>query len=247
MSYKKHIPIFFVLIMPIVLLSFSCSTVDKEEQQRLELKKIEKQRAFRKQTTSVLDSLIQGRIKDQAVERYLLKLTKRLSTNLSALKQQKGLLELIPNQNGKWVNYALPGYKLYFSAELLKEFQFENVLAAAIAEQLLHINSGDFVKNIKNNRDAESILKALSYTHEQNISTTRAVVQMLYNLGYDPRGVVKYWEIHLNNRKYSPYSKRELYALIKASRDEIFNFSPLRNPIVRSTEFVDVYKRIQKL
>ena len=71
--------------------------------------------------------------------------------------------------------------------------------------------------------------------------------EILYQAGFDPRGMISLYELYSLSPDHSPYSPktRELY--IEIMKQEISKLPPLRNPVVRSEEFIFMKQRINKL
>jgi hypothetical protein len=69
----------------------------------------------------------------------------------------------------------------------------------------------------------------------------------MYRAGFDPRGLISFWNRYAENPAHSPLDPGLLQQLIERSRTAIAQRAPLRNPIVRSKEFLALKKRIERL
>ncbi len=86
-----------------------------------------------------------------------------------------------------------------------------------------------------------------SFSEEAEISTMQTAVGLLYRAGYDARGLISLYNRFQENPSYSPYELGTINRLIDHTRQEIAIYAPLRNPIVRSEEFLLIRKRIKNL
>lgn len=185
--------------------------------------------------------------------------------------------ELVRDKDKKWSSFGLPGNRIYLPVGLLKRLDYENELAAAIAFQLGHLlekhlhfklitqTDSSKLHAIENLDDSMDRLWPLqdqrgfsnihyfgpngvfSYSDEDEAAAAQIAVRILYRAGYDPRGVISLFERYRNNIKQSPYETSTIMKMTEHARQEIAMFAPLRNPIVRSQNFLVLQKRIRKL
>lgn len=183
---------------------------------------------------------------------YLRKLAVHLASQDSALKDAPVGVFLIEEIRGRWTNFSLPGNRLYLSAGWLKTVEFESELAAGIAVQLGHLRGRHWMNRgsswVEGTRPVFFGAGGLfEFTDGERLEAAEAAVELLYKSGFDPRGTISLWA---NLRKYpdtSPVSGALCDQLRERSRHVVTQFTPLRNPIVRSAEFITLRKRFQKL
>ena len=213
------------------------------------------------------------KIADSEVAVFLRALCERLATGSPALKDAPIGVVVIEDRTGTWRNYALPGIRVYLSLGLLKAVEFENELAAVIALQLGHVEHRHVVRNIEERvglePDHPGALTSLFpspygerkddqvgtltkdavfyYSEEQEFEAIERAVELLYQGGYDPRGLAALWSKYKASPERSPYPVATLDKFVERTYQSIVRFSPLRNPIVRSERFVAVMKRIERL
>ncbi len=85
------------------------------------------------------------------------------------------------------------------------------------------------------------------FTKEVHIRAFRSAVQMMYQAGYDPRGLVRLFEHYTQMDKRSPYPTELLEQGIEAIRQEISKYVPLKNPIVRTPGFYKMKQKVMSL
>jgi predicted Zn-dependent protease len=165
------------------------------------------------------------------------------------------------------MGYALPEGRVYLPLGLLKEFDFENEVAAAIAFQLAHLRKKNLhtrVWDLYSGENGKPIFSDLmmqapqsvdffdanglfAFTDEMEVATLQEAVRILYQAGYDARGLTALLERFKKNPDQSPYGPGTLEKLVEQSFRAIALLSPLRNPIVQSHDFLSIRKRIRRL
>jgi predicted Zn-dependent protease len=204
---------------------------------------------------------------DVEVSVYLRRLAVRIAERSDELKDSP-LGVLFVSAPGQWRNFAIPGNRIYLSVELMRQLEFENEAAAAIAMELGHLISRDLVIRLERLSDtsrADSSLRgeaisgddgvpqffgpggALNFSADENIRATETGINIMYQAGIDPRGMVRLLSRYMDHIQYSPYDKQMLEKLLETSRQSIASFAPLRNPIVSSDSYEEIKKRIMKL
>jgi hypothetical protein len=214
---------------------------------------------------------------DTPVTQYLVEVANdRLLPHLPHLKAQAVRVELIarqPKSESLWKSYGLIGNRLYLPVALLSQLSYENQLAALIAVELVHLEQEDLIHRLEEIRGERKelqvtsqqflgphelglILRDLDYSSATGIfaypepallKAAEAATQVLYQSGYDPRGLIALLELYRQNLERSPYSAGCLDQLMAVVRRALVQQSPLRNPIVRTHAFLELQKRIQAL
>lgn len=195
---------------------------------------------------------------DRPVLDYLHRLTVRLSKG-TPLDRSQFQIKVIKDKKQQWHHFGLPGVQLYLSSGFLREVRYENELAAAIAFELAHVLNRHLVNRIEEEiEDVEDrrlvvvrpfgkgsqFLKFKPIDLEQSVETA---VELLYQAGYDSRGMISLWKLYEERSQASPYDTAQLGVLINKTYRTIVSYTPLRNPIVRSDEFLTIQKRIRRL
>lgn len=156
--------------------------------------------------------------------------------------------------------FSIPGNRIYVSRELLKSFTFENELTAALAVECGHllgrhaiaraspvssVKEGTLEPAVGSKVDFFSPAGVFAFPISQHLEATREASRILYEAGYDPRGLVSYLR-KLQTQRVGLESGA-LVHMENAARDEISHVPPLRNPVVRTEAFLRVQGRIRKL
>lgn len=197
---------------------------------------------------------------------YLRGLAKKLADTHDQIRDAPiGAFVYKTKRKNSWKNYSLPGNRFYLSRPFLKEISFENELAAALALEMGHIikrhtlgrlevlrDQGILPKSVDDgsqlsDSDYFGVAGVFSFSEENILEAIPIALDILYSSGYDPRGLSRYWEMHDQNIAHSSYEKNSIKKYLDKTRDLISKKSPLRNPIVRTEEFIQIKKRISKL
>lgn len=255
---KKVLPYGLMLSTIIV---FSCATPPPPPQMTIQ---------ERVKRDNVLGNKIaedfQGRISfknDVELSVYLRKIAELLIHTKEELRDAPIGIFIVQDREGQWQNFSIPGNRIYLSLGLIQTFQFENELAAAIAFELANILRRHLVRHLElTNREEGSTLaeeispSKLSYfgpggvftfNDDDYISSIEPATSMLYQAGFDPRGLNSIWQKMKDNPKASSFYPATLDRLLAETRTAIAEFPPLRNPVVRSKNFLKMKKRIQQL
>ncbi|MEK7400604.1 MAG: M48 family metalloprotease [Candidatus Poribacteria bacterium] len=195
---------------------------------------------------------------DSEVLLYLSRLTETLMESLPDLRIYTVSIYLINGNGGnddlRWRNFSLPGNRIYLSTELLKKIDFENEIAATIAFELGHLLGNDAMNSIDNIFEAmqgRAVLFGkdgiLEFTDDEHIKAIEQAIEILYKTGFDPRGMISFLNMHKDNLNRSFLTESSIDQLMAAARKAIAQHAPLRNPIIRSSTFLAIHKRIKGL
>jgi predicted Zn-dependent protease len=210
-------------------------------------------------------------VSDPVLDSYLTKVTDRL-IKASADPRLAGTgIQMIESRGDVWRSFSLPGRRVYLSAQLLQKMQSDNEVAALIAVELGHIQQRQVLDHLRQlttpnpaatpTPDASPLEETeriknpdffgpeglFSYNENEMDATIQSAVDLLYKAGFDSRGLVSAWQAERKYADHSFYSVALLNDLIQNSREAVSSYPPLRNPIVRSQEFLGIQKRIQTL
>jgi len=208
-------------------------------------------------------------VSDPVLDNYLSKVTNRLIRSSADPRLAGTGIQMIQSRGSVWRSYSLPGRRVYLSAQLLQKMQSDNEVAALIAVELAHIQQRQVLDHLKPNASSNSsnstpVVPAeeteqvqnpdffgpeglFSYNGKEMDQTILSAVDLLYKAGFDSRGLVSAWETERKYADHSFYTVALLNDLIQNSREAVSSYPPLRNPIVRSQEFLEIQKRIQTL
>jgi len=175
------------------------------------------------------------------IHRYLsqiaLRLLKPLKKNLSpkiqmvtARDQETQKIWVIPPEMG------------FIDQRILKSMEFENEIAALIAFNWERTQDIGFERRFITELDEISpdFRKIYIFTENEDLKAVEGAVDLLYNAGYDPRGLISVF-----SRKTSVDKDRAPILQEKARRTIAF-YKPLINPTVRSQEFYQIRKKLDQ-
>lgn len=228
--------------------SFSCSTPPPAPLSPVE--QLRRDGVAGRELAQRFESAAQFR-NDAAVNAYLNELGQALAHSdpeLRELDLRIFVVSRVSGSPGAWRNHGLPGPRVYVSATLLKTLKFENELAAAVAFELGHVRARTLIKRLSNGNEALFGAGAVfDFTDVENLAALEPAMEMLYQSGFDPRGMVSLLLRYEKDPRKSPIPVGQVPGLLENTRRIIALHAPLRNPIVRSERFLAIQQRIQKL
>jgi predicted Zn-dependent protease len=212
------------------------------------------------QLAPIFESKLQFK-KDIEVQVFLREMASKLVDATPELKLAPVGAMIIVDRDHKWRNYALPGNRLYLSVGMLKSVEFDNEIAGAMAIELGHILGRHALKRYDaqlTSAQASGLPTdsqprffggggIFSFSEQDDLDAIDFAVGILYRAGYDPRGLVGYLQKNQEKRGVSPFEPGALPKLIERAHETIAQYTPLRNPIVRTESFLKLQKRIRKL
>lgn len=176
---------------------------------------------------------------DVEVSVFLRSTAERLLSSAQSQEPSSVGVFVIQEKTPTFRNYTVPGIRIYFSKELLKNLRHDNEVAAALAVEISHVRLRHMLKK-------ESKIE-FNYTEEDKLASFRSAVRVLYDAGFDPRGVASLLKVYEVHPKESPMSMAMIEKALTVVYSEIARFTPLRNPVVRTDRFLSLQKRISKL
>lgn len=211
--------------------------------------------------------------KDPQIQAYLGKVALRIAEKNSELHLPEVKIFLLRDTTRHYRSYALPGGRIYLSAGSLKGLEFESEAAALIAIELGHLlneHVQDYLRRNPSGLQVHNIaalpdvlpLKTLgapddidffgkdgmfAFSAKANEETVISAVSLLYDAGYDPRGLITVLQRMMDNSAHSPWDEAELSHLLDQVRKSIALLTPLRNPIVQTDDFELNHGKLQKL
>lgn len=243
-----------LIIFLVLALTTGCATepivispITPEEQTRID-------RDFGVKTAAELEGRLTVRSAPD-ITVYLRGLAEKLAASREDLKGSPVGVILISAPRGQGAqSFALPGGRIYFPVELLKQLEFENQVAAVLAFELAHLS----MRHVIQRGGVEPGFPSGStpffgqgglfdFTLDQELAAVERSVGILYAAGYDPRGLVSIWIKYQNQKVSGSRSAAVLERLVERTRLEITRYAPLLNPVVRTDEFLKLQNKIRKL
>jgi predicted Zn-dependent protease len=188
---------------------------------------------------------------DPLVDPYLERIEQALIVASRDPRLQGTAVAIIDDKASQWRSFSLPGRGVYLSLGFLKKMRSDNEVAALLAVQLGHIQARHVLNHLKASKEKTPNFFGpeglFNYTEAELDEAIQKGVDLMYKSGFDARGMVSTWETERKYASHSFYSVALLDELIQNSRDAVSNYPPLRNPIVKSREFMKIKKRVQRL
>ena len=236
-------------IFVLLLVVMGCASLPPPKTVSL-TEKIRQDGSMGMQLAEKLDPLIKFK-SDIEINVFLRKTAAKLSATSEALKDSPVGVFTIVDKDKTWRNFAIPGNRLYISIGLLKKLEFENELAATLALQLAHILKRHAIQNFQAHPNEDIVFfgpSGIFTFHEDDyLLAIETAVSLMYNAGYDPRGMISVWNIYKQNINQSPFTAAALEIMLDKTRESNADFSPLRNPVVRSLSLNNIKTRINNL
>ncbi len=143
--------------------------------------------------------------------------------------------------------WVIPGGQIFFDVRVLRSLRFENEIAAALSLAWDRSEGPEFRERLiaEAAKSVSDPLLIWSFSDVENQRAIEASVERLYKAGYDPRGLVNYFERVPAKRRGLVESETEL--MKEKARRAIAFYAPLLNPIVRTEDFYKMRKRLERL
>lgn len=193
--------------------------------------------------------------RNTAVQHYLKKKIQQLLPTEKKRATDEVTVELVDDRNGLWRSFVIPGNRFFISLGTLQSIEYEHELAALISIQVSLLSRKSMIQLIdsiekSNSPDALRHLtwdRVLNFSIEEEVESMKQAVEILYQAGYDPRGLVSLINRYTVNPDHAPYNQSKQEFFLENLRREIAQLPPLRNPIVKSDEFTQIKQRINRL
>lgn len=143
--------------------------------------------------------------------------------------------------------WVVPGGKIFFDVRVLRTLRFENEIAGAMAlawERAEGVEFRERLIQVSSGADPDPA-KIWVFGSNENERAIEGAVDRIYKAGYDPRGLVNYFDRIPTRTKGQLESENE--SLKDKARRTIAFYAPLLNPIVRTEEFYKMRKRLERL
>ena len=143
--------------------------------------------------------------------------------------------------------WVVPGGKIFFDVRVLRSLHFENEIASAMALAWERSEGVEFRERLiaeAAHTDPDP-MKIWVFSLLENERAIESAVDRIYKAGYDPRGLVSYFDRVPTRTKNHLESENE--SLKDKTRRTIAFYAPLLNPIVRTEDFYKMRKRLERL
>ena len=183
---------------------------------------------------------------DRPIEAYLT----RLATRLFPPGKDPVRISLVSTVSAGYVPsvWVAPGGRIFFYGGVLRALRFENEIAAAIAFAWERSEGTEFRERLiaEAQRAAPDPTRIWVFSELENEAAIEGAVDRTYKAGYDPRGLVSYFD-RVPSEKAKGQFDSETEVLKDKTRRTIAFYAPLLNPIVRTEDFYKMRKRLERL
>lgn len=204
-------------------------------------------------------------VEDLELQVYLRRILESLAIASPKLKDSPIGVHLFRDAEGKLASYSLPGTRVLLSSQILRALHYESELASLLAYELALIEAGTVLERVYASLEVPTISPEelrvklpvspdwfgdsgyFAFLAAQRLVAMKRAVTILYDAGFDPRGTLALMDAWKAAGKKSPWPVSDLDEARNETRAELNTFPPLRNPVVRSEEFVKMLKRIERL
>ncbi len=177
------------------------------------------------------------------IQTYLEQLSKKLISSHSEYRGVVFKVELHDASSAlKGSFLSFPGSVIWVPIQYLKECEYENELASAIAYQMSLVIQRVLAKNY-DPQSGTSNLEQL--TRGERAEVIRSTVELLYQAGFDPRGVGEFLKRFHEDYRVNRLSSLEIELDLKEAQRARSFMVPLRHPVVRSDAFLLMKKEVQ--
>jgi len=184
-------------------------------------------------------------VEDREIEAYLTRLATRfLPPGKSEIHVSVVSTATAGYDPSVWV---VPGGKIFFDVRVLRSLHFENEIASAMALAWERSEGVEFRERLiaeAGHTDPDP-MKIWTFSLLENERAIESAVDRIYKAGYDPRGLVNYFDRVPTRTKNQLESDNE--SLKDKTRRTIAFYAPLLNPIVRTEDFYKMRKRLERL
>ncbi len=184
-------------------------------------------------------------VQDPEINQYILKVSGRI---FSLIKTPISI-ELISTTSQGYAPsfWVIPGGKIFVDLRALKVLHFENEIAAALALAWERSEGSGFRGRLieeAGSADPDA-LRIWVYTEDESQRAIEKAISRIYKAGYDPRGIVTYFDRISYKAKMRGDSEND--HLKETARRILSSYAPLLNPIVRTEDFYKMRKRLERL
>lgn len=266
--HRRGLEIFLIT----ALIMVGCSAVPPREIEITKSRQLQLDNSFGVKLSQEVESYLSLR-SDLNVDVYLRKVAVRLVRSHGTFSKSPVGVKLHYKRDGRWRNYGIPGIRIYLSLDLIKKAENENELAAIMSMQLAHVAHRHLLDQVGlseqmtrqvplqasglPNQSLPYLINrpvirwgpqdSFVYPMDEVVESIATAVELMYQAQYDPRGMLWLWQTYKDHSERSPYSPEQIEAFAQATYKNIVQYSPLRNPIIRTEEFTKIRERIAQL
>ncbi len=180
-------------------------------------------------------------------EKYLTSIAIKLAKQESGFASDEIRVEVHNDQEPKLRRFfSFPGTLISVPVSFLRKVEFENELAAALSLEIAHVVNRHLANDLEKSLDFKELFH---FTDEQREQSIKLGSKFLYYAGFDLRGMAsifdRYAEYYVNQGT-SELNKKEVAFNIRTAQRARSEYLPSLKPIVRSAEFIQFKKELQR-
>ena len=180
-------------------------------------------------------------------EKYLTSIAVKLALQESGFASNEIRVEVHDDRKSELKRFfSFPGTLILVPYSFLKKVEFENELAAALALEVAHVVNRHLAIEMEKSLDFKELFH---FSDEQRAESIKLGSRFLYYAGYDLRGMAsifnRYSEYYVNQGTFE-LNKKEVEFDIRTAQRAKSEYLPSLQPIVRSGEFIQFKKELQK-
>ncbi len=241
-SFKKALAAF--IFLSALALGSGCSTVPEEKDPAKAALLAEPPKEFISQIELAFRRRV-AFVDDKEIETYL----NRIATRLVSPGKSNIQVSLVSTASAGYEPsvWVVPGGKIFFDVRVLRALHFENEIAAALALAWERSEGNEFRDRLiqeAGHADPDP-MKIWTFGMLESERAIESAVDRIYKAGYDPRGLVNYFDRVPTKARNQMESMNE--GLKDKARRTIAFYAPLLNPIVRTEDFYKMRKRLERL
>lgn len=193
---------------------------------------------------------------------YLREVADHLMKGVPDLAESPVGVFLFRESGKEWRTYSVPGARIYLPTSVFHLFEYEGEAAAMLSLELANLTYRLVVqkvekamgpdlpltsKNIEVFIDFPGFKSLFALSATEFLRSVEKATSILYQGGFDPRGMVSYLEILIAHPERSTQDVETLREGILRARRVIVSFAPILSPVIRSERFLAVQKRFGTL
>lgn len=192
-------------------------------------------------------------------ERFLNAMAMKIATSPNGLSNEKVRVRIHRDDGNKNLSrfYSFPGTTISLPLSFLKEVEYENELAAAIAFEIANVVDRHLAKKMDQtaSRDLFGPTGLFALDRSERLESIQSGTRLLYYSGYDLRGLASVFQRYPNYILNAPSAKnegldfmeKEVEFNVKEALHARSEYLPSLQPIVRSAEFITMKKGLKRL
>lgn len=246
----------FLRVCPVLLVILASCSTTRAPRELSPAEQVQNDNQIGERFSHQFEALLRFK-KDIEIEIFLKNLSHKLAKTYDTVKESPFQIFLIepPTKKSRIENFSIPGIRIYLSKEIVRNMQFENSLAAMIALEISKVIHRVVMSKIEVARETDENIIPTPYMEpswfsippEKELAVLETAIEILYQANYDPRGLIGLMKNYQENPSLTRESPETLQRYIEDCYQIVSQYTPLKNPVIRSQEFVGIQGRLRVL